>query len=110
MAVLLRKPRVLKPVQVVLDGLRYDAAEGVGTVCFGGRMYLLEAIRDGRRTVGLSFGPLDGTDRRHDVDFTAEFGWRCDCEDATFNGDRPGGCKHVNAARLMAGALKGVKS
>jgi hypothetical protein len=106
----LRKPRVLKPVQVVLDGLRYDAAEGVGTVCFKGRMYLLEAVKDGRRTTGLALAPLDGTDTVHHVDFTAPYGWSCDCPDAVYNGDRPGGCKHVNAARLMAGALKGVKS
>jgi hypothetical protein len=101
-----RKPRTLKPVTVTIDGLRYDTETGTGTVCFGGRMYYLEAVRDGGRTVGLSFGPLNGTLDRYDVDFTEET-WRCDCPDATYNSGRPGGCKHVVACRQMAAALKG---
>ena len=40
------------------------------------------------------------------IDFTAPYGWTCDCEDSTFNPDRPGGCKHRIAARRMAEALR----
>ena len=101
-----RRPRTLKPVAVTLDGLRYDPADGAGTVVLNGKLYLLGAVKDGPRTTGLAFGPLDGTDRVHHVDFTAPYGWTCDCEDATFNGDRPGGCKHRVAARRMAEALR----
>src|SRR5262245_1761931 len=89
-----RKPRVLRPAVVTLDGLSYDAADGNGTVSFNGKMYYLEAVKDGRRTTGLAFGPLDGTDTVHHLDFTAPHGWQCDCPDATYNSGRPGGCKH----------------
>jgi hypothetical protein len=30
---------------------------------------------------------------------------RCDCPDATYRGNRPGGCKHVNALRQVLPAL-----
>jgi hypothetical protein len=102
-----RRARELKPVTVTLDGLNYDRSSGTGYVFLNCRMYVLEAIRDVGRTTGLSFLPLDEIGRKHDVDFTAEFGWRCDCEDATYNPQRPGGCKHVVSCRLMAQQLKG---
>lgn len=101
------RPRVLHPVTVTLSGLVYDRETGQGTVSLNGKMYLLERVSDRGRTVGLSFGPIDGSagDRFHHVDLTAA-PWACDCEDATFNGSRPGGCKHVNAARLLARQLR----
>jgi hypothetical protein len=102
-----RRPRELKPVTVVLAGLSYDREFGRGCVCLNGRMYYLEAVKDGPQTTGLAFGPLDGTDTVHHVDFTEAGGWRCDCPDAVYNGARPGGCKHLVAARRMAAALKG---
>jgi hypothetical protein len=102
-----RKPRVLKPVTVALAGLAYDRTTGLGCVVLNGRFYTLEAVHDGPRTTGLAFGPLDGTDRVRHVDFTDEHGWRCDCEDATFNPGRPGGCKHVVSSRQVARSLKG---
>jgi hypothetical protein len=30
---------------------------------------------------------------------THEQPWKCDCPDATFHPERPGGCKHVAALR-----------
>ena len=35
----------------------------------------------------------------YDVGTAGPHGWTCDCPDATFRPDRPGGCKHVNALR-----------
>jgi hypothetical protein len=102
-----RKPRTLKPVTVTLAGPGYDVESGTGCVVLGGKMYYLERVADGPRTTGLAFGPLDGSDRTHHVDFTAAYGWTCDREDATYNAGRPGGCKPVVACRQMARALKG---
>jgi hypothetical protein len=101
-----RKVRCLKPIALKLDGFDYDAETGQGTASFNGKVYLLEVVKDGPRTTGLAFGPLDGTDTTHHIDFTCEYGWRCDCPDAIYNSDRAGGCKHLNAARLMAAALR----
>src|SRR5262245_48962498 len=101
------KRRVLKPVTVALSGLSYDRETGIGTVNLNGKMYLLERVADGPRTTGLAFGPINGTDTWHHVDFTAPYGWTCDCADATYNGDRPGGCKHRIAAQRLAQQLKG---
>jgi hypothetical protein len=39
----------------------------------------------------------DGT--LYDVDCEQAWGWQCDCPDATFRPERPGGCKHVRALR-----------
>src|SRR5262245_7474 len=100
-----RKPRVLKPLAVAVCGVPSDRATGRGTVYINGKMYVLEAVRDRGRTVGLAFGKLDATDRWHHVDFTVA-PWSCDCEDAIFNSTRPGGCKHTIAARRTAQQLR----
>jgi hypothetical protein len=102
-----KPPRTLKPVAVTLAGPGYDVESGTGCVVLNGKMYYLERVADGPRTTGLAFGPLDGSDRTHHVDFTAPYGWTCDCEDATYNSGRPGGCKHLVACRQMARSLKG---
>jgi hypothetical protein len=41
----------------------------------------------------------------YDVGTTAPHGWTCDCPDATFHPERPGGCKHVSALRAALAAL-----
>src|SRR5262245_51314978 len=35
----------------------------------------------------------------YDIDTTAPHGWTCDCPDATYRSERPGGCRHVQALR-----------
>jgi hypothetical protein len=60
--------------------------------------YWATAITASGRVVALDlqkFGRLPGEDRhRATLDPLA-----CDCEDATYRPDRPGGCRHVNAVR-----------
>lgn len=44
----------------------------------------------------------DGT--VYDIDCRTAWGqWQCDCPDATYRGERPGGCKHVAALRQALG-------
>lgn len=45
----------------------------------------------------------------HDVDCTPAWGWQCDCGDATFRPERPGGCRHVAALREALASLWDVK-
>jgi uncharacterized Zn finger protein len=47
-----------------------------------------------------------GREALYDVDVRVE-PWTCDCPDATFHAERPGGCKHVLALKAaLAAAAK----
>jgi hypothetical protein len=41
----------------------------------------------------------------YDVATVEEHVWTCDCPDATYQPERPGGCKHVKALRAALAAL-----
>ena len=62
----------------------------------------LFADADGKVLVGYRLLKADGT--MYDVDTTQE-PWRCDCPDATYHPERPGGCKHATALRAALSAL-----
>jgi hypothetical protein len=74
----------------------------------------LERLSNDGRTVGMRLsrpvadGDGNATAKQIDVDFTDSFGWRCDCEDATYRPNRPGGCKHVASLRQVAELLRGT--
>lgn len=95
----------LSPVtpEVTLD--EYDVVTGTGLIRIDGKQYLLVAHRADGRTVGMRLSRLgDSTDgkatmKRIDIDFTGDHGWGCDCEDATYRPNRPGGCKHLVSMR-----------
>src|SRR5262245_59553236 len=47
---------------------------------------------------GYAITKHDGT--VYHIDTNTRWGqWQCDCADATYRGERPGGCKHVAALR-----------
>jgi hypothetical protein len=52
---------------------------------------------------GFRLTKADGT--VYDVDTSAPWGWQCDCADATYRPERPGGCKHAGGLRRDIEAL-----
>jgi hypothetical protein len=73
---------------------------GTGVLAINGTNYTLTALRDQTGVVGYRMVKADGT--AYDVCTQAER-WSCDCPDATFTPERPGGCIHVAA---LQAALK----
>jgi hypothetical protein len=69
---------------------------GTGVLAIDGTNYTLTTLRDQTGVVGYHMMKADGT--AYDV-CTSEEHWTCDCPDATFHPERPGGCKHVAALR-----------
>jgi hypothetical protein len=63
----------------------------------------LFADDDGKVLVGYRLHKAGGG--LYDVDMSGPRGWTCDCPDATFHPERPGGCKHVAAVRAALAQL-----
>lgn len=106
-----RKP--LAPVNPAVELLAYCHATGLGIVTIDDTRYALQRLDDGAgRPVGMRLArpteEKDGTPavKLIDVDLGDPHGWRCDCEDATYRPDRPGGCKHCVALRKVAEQLR----
>src|SRR5262245_52820019 len=101
-----RKP----PAPVNPDALLlfYNRATGRGAILIARTESTPDRLGDHGRTVGLRLTrPAEGQPDAKviDVDFTDPHGWRCDCEDATYRPDRPGGCKHLVSVRRVAALL-----
>jgi hypothetical protein len=62
--------------------------------------YLVIALHDGRGLLGYQLKKADGTHYDLPADLSG-----CDCPDATYHPERPGGCKHRKA---LAAALKAL--
>jgi hypothetical protein len=76
-----------------------------GVLQVNGTRYEVLPLYDDEARVGYRLLKADAT--MYDVDTTRE-PWRCDCPDATFHPERPGGCKHslaLRAALKAAGLL-----
>jgi hypothetical protein len=69
---------------------------GTGVLAINGRNYTVTVLRGPNGVLGYRLVKADGT--TYDVCTTEEH-WTCDCPDATFQPERPGGCKHVAALR-----------
>ena len=67
-----------------------------GVLAINGTSYTVTVLRDPNGIVGYRMVKADGT--AYDLCTTEEH-WSCDCPDATFQPERPGGCKHVAALR-----------
>ena len=100
-----RKSRSKKPLEAVDPAVAivaYCTEEGLGVIEIDGRRYVMRANRHEGRTVGMRLTRRADKGEpgfKHiDVGFFAE-GWTCDCEDATYSPERPGGCKHVVSLR-----------
>jgi hypothetical protein len=85
---------------------RPNAEHAGGVLSINSTVYEVLPLYDGEALVGYRLLKA-GTATMYDVGTTAPHGWTCDCPDATFNPDRPGGCKHASALRAALAALKG---
>ena len=70
---------------------------GTGVLAINGANYTLTVLRGPNGIDGYRMVKADGT--AYDIG-TSEERWTCDCPDATFKPDRPGGCKHIAALRV----------
>src|SRR5262249_15905058 len=68
--------------------------------------YEVLSLFDGEAHVGFRLLKA-GTGTMYDVCMTGPHGRTCDCPDATYNPERPGGCKHVQAVRAALRVLEG---
>ena len=87
------KAKVLRPVHGVVKWLSRPGFMGAGVLTINGTLYHVLRLDGG---VGYRLEKTDGT--LYDVNTEAAT-WTCDCKDATFCPERPGGCKHVAALR-----------
>src|SRR5262245_39646143 len=69
---------------------------GTGVLAINGTNYTVTALRGPDGVAGYQMVKADGT--AYDV-CTSEGRWTCDCPDATYHPERPGGCKHAAALR-----------
>jgi hypothetical protein len=72
-----------------------------GVLEINGTVYTVTVLNLYGQLTGYRLEKLDGP--TYDIDATAEQ-WRCDCPDATYHPERPGGCKHVAALRAALDA------
>ena len=85
-----------------------DVGAGVLEIRKGGRadLYEVVAFREAGALVGFRLQKTTGgKEGLYDIDCRTE-PWTCDCPDATFHPERPGGCKHVLALKAALAALK----
>ncbi len=69
-----------------------DEANGNRVLEINGTAYEVEALVGGYRLYRWKGAEIKT------IDIDAQT-WQCDCEDATFRPERPGGCKHVRALK-----------
>ena len=69
---------------------------GTGVLAINGTNYTVTVLNGQTGVLGYRLVKTDGA--TCDVCTTEEH-WTCDCPDATFHPERPGGCKHVAALR-----------
>ena len=69
-------------------------------------LYEVVAFREAGILVGFRLNKVTGgKEALYDSDTRTE-PWTCDCPDATFHPERPGGCKHVLALQAALAARK----
>jgi hypothetical protein len=74
-----------------------------GVLEINGTAYEVFVLYDGEALVGYRLLKADGA--MYDVGTAEPHGWTCDCPDATYSPERPGGCKHAKALRAALAAL-----
>lgn len=75
---------------------------GAGVLAINGTDYVVTVLRDQSRVLGYRLTkPADMAFYDICIQGTP---WKCDCPDATFHPERPGGCKHVAALRAALAA------
>jgi hypothetical protein len=83
----------VRPVHGVAKWLSPMGFLGIGILAINGVPYVIL-----RLSSGTGFRLEKGDRTTYDVNTEGE-SWTCDCPDATFHPERPGGCKHVAALR-----------
>jgi hypothetical protein len=98
-----RSPRAkVRPVHGVAKWVLPIGEADAGGLAINGTAYTVNVLRGtGRAINGYRLCKADGT--AYDVNTEAE-PWTCDCPDATFHPERPGGCKHVAGLRAALAA------
>src|SRR5262249_28033240 len=104
--------RALKPVSGTCRWVEFIGADrntpDVGLAEINGQRYAVGRGRDGTYYTLLAVGSeADGPDARYyhrPADLSG-----CDCPDATFRPDRPGGCKHRRALAVLLARQPGGK-
>jgi hypothetical protein len=92
-----RRPKAkVKPASGTCRWVLPIGEVGTGVLAINGRNYTLTVLNGESGVVGYRMVKADGT--AYDIGTTEER-WTCDCPDATFHPERPGGCKHVAALR-----------
>jgi hypothetical protein len=71
-----------------------------GVLAINGTPYELLPLYDGQARVGYRLLKADGAMYDLPADLSG-----CDCPDATYHPERPGGCKHAAAVRAALAAL-----
>ena len=103
-----RNPIKTRPATRPASGLcrwltKPNAHHEGGALEINGTAYEVLPLFDGAALVGYRLLKADGT--MYDVGTAGAHGWTCDCPDATYHPERPGGCKHVQALRAALAAL-----
>jgi hypothetical protein len=102
----IKTPKAARPAAGLCRWLnRPNAHHEGGLLAINGTRYEVLPLYDDDARVGYRLLKTDGT--MYDVDTTRE-PWCCDCPDAVFHPERPGGCKHslaLRAALKAAGLL-----
>jgi hypothetical protein len=92
-----RQPtRKAKPVSGTCQWVLPIGEVGTGVLAINQVCYTITILKHKDRVTGYRLEKLDGT--VYDLNIETEH-WSCDCPDATFNPERPGGCKHSKALR-----------
>jgi hypothetical protein len=92
-----RRPvRQVKPAHGVARWILPIGEVGTGVLSINGTPYTVTCLFINGQLTGYRLTKEDGT--TYDIDATAN-PWRCDCPDATFHPERPGGCKHCAGLR-----------
>jgi hypothetical protein len=94
------KAKAVRPVHGVAKWLAPMGFTGIGILAINGVAYVVMRLSSGAGfQLEKSGQDKDGPDRTvYDI-CTETDPWTCDCPDAIYCPERPGGCKHVAALR-----------
>lgn len=98
-----RRPRVLRPATGKVRVLRPVGTvnDRAGEIAIEGKAYYLALTGTGYRLHGYDARAQAPT--LYDLPLSLD---SCDCPDATYNAERPGGCKHRRALAALKAAGK----
>jgi hypothetical protein len=77
-----------------------NSEHGYGVLSINGTAYEVMPLFDGEALVGYRLVKADGT--MYDISTAGPDGSTCDCPDATYHPERPGGCKHIKALAAVS--------